>query len=459
MSNIINPRPTLSEAKAAQPKAGVEQGPAGAAANQSSIPHLPLPNDTAWSIRVGIAILVFGFGGFMLWAALAPLDEGVPAPGTIVVEGKRKTLQLLSGGIVKELHVHESMMVKTGDVLIRLDDTIARANHDAAIKSYYAALAEEARLVAEQAQAREIRFPPELLEAREAPERAQEYMRVQQGVFQARRAALQGELAVLNENVRQNEEIAKGQQEQIDFLKPQLQGMRDLAEEGFMPRNRQLELERQFSDLQANAARVKSMVASAKLSQIQHSMDFRKEVELKLADVKQELASISERVRSTREELDRTVVKAPADGSVTGLQVFTVDTAVGAGQKLMDIVPVGDGLILEVQIPSHLIDRVRNGMPADIQFHSFVTLPNLIIEGELISVSADIIVADPHQQNTPPYYLGRVKVTPEGLKKLGQHQMQPGMPAAVVIKSGSRSLLDYIMKPLKRRLTESLTEA
>lgn len=421
-------------------------------------PVLPLPSDTTWSIRVGMLLLLFGFGSFMLWAWFAPLDEGVPAPGMVVVEGKRKTVQPMVGGVAKEIRVREAQAVKAGDVLIRLDDTIARANFDAALKVHYALLAEEARWQAEQSQKGDIRFPEALTQAADAPERAREFMQTQQSLFRARRAALQGELSILEESVRQQEELVKGLQEQVEFLRPQLEGLRDLAKEGFMPRNRQLEMERQFADLQANTARTRAVLASARLSLIQRRNDYRKEVETRLAEVKKDLANASERVRSTHEDLDRMVITSPADGAVTGLMVYTVGAAIGSGQKLMDIVPVGEGLILEVQIPSHLVDRLHAGLPADIQFQSFVNLPNLIIEGKLISVSADII-ADTHQQNLPPYYLGRVEVTPEGMGQLGKHQLQPGMPASVVIKTGSRSLMDYLLKPLKRRIAQSLTEA
>ena len=418
-----------------------------------------LPNDTSWSIRIGMLILLFGFGGFMLWATLAPLDEGVPAPGTVVVDGNRKTIQHLSGGVVRELHVKEARQVKTGDILLKLDDTIARANYDAALQTHYSMMAMEARLMAEQTQVGQVRFPEALTNVTEAPEQAKIHMAVQQGLFVARRAAYQSEIAVLEETAIAQQQLAKGLEEQITYLREQLVGMRDLAREGFLPRNRQLDVERQFAELQSNAARARSAVLGAKLNIIQKRNDYRKEVDTQLAEVKRDMANAAERMRATREELERTVVTSPADGSVTGLMVFTVGGVVTPGQKLMDIIPSGDGMILEIQIPSHLIDRLHAGMPADITFQSFVNLPSLVVGGKLISVSADII-ADPRQNpNIPPYFLGRVAVTPEGMKTLGKHQMQPGMPASVVVKTGSRSLMDYLLKPLKQRIASSLTEA
>lgn len=416
-----------------------------------------LPRDTGWSIRVGMLILVLGFGGFMLWAVMAPLDEGVPAPGQVIVEGKRKTVQHLSGGMVHELLVQEAQQVKAGQVLLRLDDTVARANFDAALQTYYAMLALEARLSAEQIQAREIRFPEVLLHTQEALVPAREHMASQRQVFAARRAALEGELSVLAENLKASEALVNGLENQMSYLKPQLAGMRDLANEGYAPRNRQLEMERSLAELQSNAMRAQSAVAEMRLRALQRRMDFRKEVETQLSDTKRESANAAERVRAARLELERTVILAPSEGSVTGLMVHTLGGVITPGQKLMDIIPEGDGLILEVHVPAHLIDRVRAGMPADITFQSFVNLPSLSIDGRLISISADVI-ADPNP-NMPPYYLAHIEVTAEGMKKLGSHQMQPGMPASVVIKTGSRSLLDYLMKPLMRRITTALTEA
>lgn len=418
---------------------------------------LQLPSDTGWSIRIGMLMLVLGFGGFMAWAVMAPLDEGVPAPGQVMVEGKRKTVQHLSGGMVRELLVHEAQQVKAGEVLLRLDDTMARANFDAALQTYYAMSALEARLTAEQIQAREIRFPPSLLNAQEAPERAKDHMAAQRQVFAARRAALEGELAVLAESLVASEALANGLENQLGYLKPQLAGMRDLANEGYAPRNRQLELERQLAEMQANAMRARSSVAEMRLRALQRRMDFRKEVETQLSDVMREAANAAERVRSARQDLERMVVTAPAEGSVTGLMVYTVGGVITPGQKLMDIIPQGEGMILEVHVPAHLIDRVHAGMPADITFQSFVNLPSLVIDGRLISISADVIAEQ--NPNLPPYYLARVEVTAEGLKKLGSHQMQPGMPVSVVIKTGSRSLLDYLLKPLTRRIAMALTEA
>jgi protease secretion system membrane fusion protein len=123
----------------------------------------------------------------------------------------------------------------------------------------------------------------------------------------------------------------------------------------------------------------------------------------------------------------------------------------------MDVVPAGVPLTLEVRVEPHLIDRVRADLPADVRIHAFIDAPDLVIEGRVISVSADLIV-DP-TPNVPPYYLARVAVTPNGMKDLGLRQLQPGMPADVVIKTGERTLVNYLVTPLIRRVSNAFREA
>lgn len=416
---------------------------------------LPLPSDTGKVIRGGMLLLVLGFGGFMAWAIWAPLDEGVPAPGTVMVESSRKQVQHPSGGVVKEILVREAQTVRAGDVLLRMEDTQARSAFDATQQTLFYLQAMEARLLAEQGGRREVRFEDELL--RETHPKALEHMEAQRRLFAARRNALAGQVAVVEESAAAAEAQAVGLEEQIRFLRPQLEGMRDLAAEGYAPRNRQLELERQLADLQGNAVRARRSVAEAKLRMIQLRQDFLREVETQMADIKRERATSAERLRAQREDFERTLVRAPADGSVTGLAVHTVGGVIGSGQKLMEIVPAGEALILEAQVAPHMIDRVHAGLAADITLSAFVSAPDMVIGGRVISISADALPSTLPQE--PPYYLARIEVTPEGLKKLGSLQLQPGMQASVVIKTGERSLMSYLMKPLMRRLRMALTEA
>lgn len=418
--------------------------------------HLPPPpSETGYFIFLGIVFLLFGFGGFVYWASTAPLDEGIPAPGVVSVESKRKTVAHLTGGIVKEILAREAQLVEEGAPLIRLDDTTTRANYESALQTFYAMKATEARLIAEQIGAGSVSFPPELTRPPVHPLAAQ-HMSTQRNLFAARRAALASDLAVFEETAATYEAQAKGFDEQLDFLKQELAGLRELAKEGYAPRNQQLDVERQFSELASNALRARRTAGETKLRAIQRRQEYRQEVESNLADTQREAGSAVERVTALREELSRIEIRSPVRGYVTGLAAHTIGGVVTPGMKLMDIIPADEKLVFEVRVPSHLVDRVHAGLIANINLNNFPNDPQMVIEGTVTSVSADLIT-DPNP-NMPPYYLSFVEVTPKGMHRLGNHQLQAGMPAEVVIKTGERTLLTYLLKPLMRRVNTALKE-
>jgi protease secretion system membrane fusion protein len=440
----------------------------------ASVATLPGAEDVKKWIRIGIALLVFGMGGFLVWAATAPLDEGVPVSGMVTVDTKRKTVQHLTGGIVKTLHVRESQLVKGGDVLVELDDIQARANFDAARQAYVGLRTTESRLIAERRGAARIEFHPDLGNA-EIAAHAREFIAAQQQLFGTRRLALQGDIAIINENASGQEAYLKGltaqlasRQSQLKLLQEQLAGTRDLVQDGYLPRNTQLEQERSvadlnaiLSDLQANIVRTGATIAELRLRAAQRQREYQRDVETQLADTMRDVSTAEERLKTAREDLRRIIIRAPADGQVVGLTVFTQGAVIGPAQRLMDIVPMGEALVLEAKVPPHLIDRVHAGLPADVNFHGFVNQPQLVVGGSVLSVSADLL-ADPPGPGQPgglSYYLARVSVTPEGMKKLAGLQLQPGMPADVVIKTGERTLLKYLLRPLLQRLAVSLKEA
>ncbi len=427
--------------------------------------------DTRPTTRIGLLLLALVFGAFVVWAFVAPLDEGVPAPGMITVESKRKIVQHLTGGIIKAVLVKEAQEVQAGDPLIQLDDTTSKANFDAAREQYYALQAQADRLRAEALHMDKIAFSPALLEAASDPVAAQN-MSGQQQLFATRRAALQGELSILEASARTAAEQTngieaqiKGKKAQLKFVLEQLEGSRELAKEGYLPRNRWFDDERLAADLQASvtelqstAARAASMAAEARARLAQRPRDFQKEVETQFADTRREAMVAGERLRAAREDFARTVIRAPVDGYVNGLSPFSVGSVITSSVRLMDIVPKDEALILEVKIDPSVIDRVHAGLPVDINLHVFANDPSLVLEGVLESVSADLVTDPSNNPNIPPHYLGRVRVTPEGLKKLGNRVLQPGMPAQIVIKTGERTLVQYLLKPLVMRVSSSMKE-
>ena len=419
---------------------------------------------------IGLMLLGTVFLAIVLWAFFAPLDEGVPAPGVITVESKRKVVQHLTGGIIKRILVREAQEVKAGDPLILLDETLAKANFDASRQQFYSLQAQADRLRAEAKGASSVAFSPALLGATDDPV-AQEYMINQKKLFETRRIALQGELAILSAAVTSTEEQIKGleaqvrsKREQLKLVQEQLEGSRQLAREGYLARNRWFDDERLATDLAASATelessvlRAKSMTVEARQRLAQRQRDFQKEVETQLSDTQREAMTAAERLRSAREDFSRTVIRAPVDGFVNGLSALTEGSVISPAGRLMDIVPKNESLILEVKIDPNVIDRVRTEMPVDISLNAFTDDPNLVIPGILDAVSPDLI--QDSNSNIPPHYLGRVKVTPEGLKILGARVLQPGMPVQVTIKTGERTLVQYLLKPLLMRVAKSMKEA
>ncbi|HSV84711.1 MAG TPA: HlyD family type I secretion periplasmic adaptor subunit [Ramlibacter sp.] len=426
------------------------------------------PDDPRRVRRIGIAVLATGFVGFLAWAAFAPLDEGVPSAGVVAIDTKRKAVQHLTGGIVKAVLVREGDRVREGQPLVRLDDAAMRANFESVRHRYLGLRAAQGRLLAERAGSNTITYHPELeSEASDPLIRLQ--MTTQEQLFRARRAALAADLRALQESIEGQQAVLTSLQTQLthrraqlDLLNEELRNTRGLVEEGFAPRNRQLELERMAAEAQASIAdltggaqRALRTIAEMRQRQALRRQEDRKEVETQHAEVAREVEADESKYRALREELGRVDIKSPATGQVVGLSVQTVGGVISPGQKLMDIVPEGERLMLESRVPPHLIDRVHAGLPVDVRFAAFAHSPQLVVDGELVSISGDLLT---EPQTNTTYYLARVALTPEGLRHLGARTLQPGMPVEVVLKTGERSLLAYLLHPLSRRMAASMKE-
>ena len=392
-------------------------------------------SDTSSVARTGLWVLGLGFGGFLLWAALAPLDEGVPTIGMVTLDTKRKSVQHLSGGIVKEVFVQEGQQVKEGDPLLRLDGAVAKSNYESVRQRYLGYRTMQSRLFAEQAGRDVIEWHADVKAAMNDPLIKQQ-VSTQQQLIQARRSAFAADLQGIEENSQGLKEqfnsyqnILVQRRSQLALLSEELNNTRGMVKEGYAPRNKQFELERMVAesnaaieDLMGNSLRITRQIAELKQRSIARKQEYRKEIESQLADITREVQSDAEKFVAVTADLDRMEIKSPATGQVVGLSVQTVGAVLQPGQKLLDVVPDTQTLLLEAHIPPHLIDKVQNGLPADIRFNSFANSPQLVVEGKLLSVSGDLL-SDP-QAPQYAYYLARVQVTPEGMKTLGQRQMQ-----------------------------------
>ena len=441
----------------------------GALAAPAAAQEAPPISDTGRAARVGLWALGLGFGGFLLWAALAPLDEGVPSQGMVAIDTKRKAVQHLTGGIVKEVLVREGQVVQEGDVVIRLDEATARANYEAVRQRYLGLRAMQGRLLAEQGRANAVTFHPDLKAAQSDPLIRQQ-MVTQEQLFRARQEALRADLQGIEESVQglqaqltAYESMLSSRRNQLALLEEELTNTRAMVKEGYAPRNRQLELERMvadsnasLADLLGNTVRARRSIAELRQRVIVRQQEYRKEVEAQLAEVTREVLGDAEKFVAVKADMERLEIKAPVAGQVVGLAVQTVGGVVQPGQKLMDVVPVDQALLLEAHVAPNLIDKVHAGLPVDIRFSSFAHSPQLVVQGKVVSVSGDLL-SDP-QNPQISYYLARVGVTPEGVKTLGARQMQPGMPAEIIIKTGERSMLTYLLHPLTKRLAASMKE-
>jgi len=366
--------------------------------------------------------------------------------------------------------VRNGDVVKAGQVLVRMNAVLAQAGVQATDSQYLSAVATEARLAAERDGLKKIAFPAELEGRRDDP-RVAELISLQNALLVSRQASLQSELGALDENIaglklqiRGLEESRDSKKEQVAFLKEQLAGMRDLAKEGYVARNRLLDLERTYAQLGGaisedigSIGRAQRQVTELSLRKVQRMQDYQKEVRTQLSEVQREAQSQAARLEAQRFELSNVEVKAPAGGTVVGLAVFTNGGVVPPGFKLMDIVPTDDPLVVEGHLPTNLVDKVHAGLKVELMFSAFNTNRTPHIEGEVTNVAADRNV---DERTGMPYYIVHVKVTPAGAKMIANHKMdiRPGMPVELFVKTGERTMMNYLLKPLVDRAQSSMSE-
>jgi len=435
-------------------------------ANTESIDRPPR-SDTRTVVAAGLGALVLMFGGLGLGMGLAPLSTAAVAPGVAKVKGEIKTVQHLEGGIIREILVKDGDTVTQGQVLLRLDDTAARSLLDGLRGQHRSSLATLARLEAEQAGNSTIRFPAAITEAGSDPAVA-EIVTGQVKLFTARKQALESQLSVLRERIQQGKSEITGLQAQITsgdrqhaLLAEEIKGLRTLFEKGYASRTRLLALERQDASTlgdrgqrQSSIARVQQTISEYEMRMIDVRNQGAADVATQMEAVRTRLNDVEEKMRAAADVLARTEVRAPRSGTVTDLRFHTHAGVIGPGQKILDIVPSGELSIIEAQVRPTDIDVVHAGLPAQIHLSVYNARNLPLIDGTVEQVSADRMT---DQRTGQAYFLARIVISPESLAEAGV-ELQPGMPAEVMIVTGERTALNYLMRPLLDAFRRSLHE-
>ncbi|MGY4320564.1 HlyD family type I secretion membrane fusion protein [Bradyrhizobium sp. JR3.5] len=417
------------------------------------------PSDSIRKVAVaGWLIIAIFFGGIGTWAVTAPLNGAVVANAVVKVDGNRKSLQHLDGGIVKELHVREGDRVLAGDLLIVLDETQARAEHEVLTQQYAVLRASEVRLLTELDHGSQLVMPPDL-KARSDDPYFKSVWNGQVSQFDTRRASLEGQRSVVREKINQlgsqivgAEAQVKSFTNQIDSVHKEAKDIAPLVERGLIARPRILQLERtayglegQIADANASIAKARQAIAEQEQQIAQFDNDRMTDVTKDLRDTQAKLLEVIPKAMNAKAVLGRMEIHAPYTGRVVGLSVFSVGGVIQRGDKILDIVPDEDSLTIEAQVAVEDISDVHPDTRAEVHLTAYKQRIVPIIHGDVIQISADRLT-DPKTNN--PYYTAFVRIDQSELAAMPNIRLYPGMPATVMIPTVQRTAFDYIVGPL-----------
>ena len=406
-----------------------------------------------------VAVLGGGVGG---WAGTMKLSGALIAPGSVVVDSNVKKVQHPTGGIVGELRVRDGDRVKVGDVVVRLDDTVTRANLAIVTKGLNELTARKARLESERDGANDVLFPADLIARVNDPEVAA-VVDSERKLFELRRSARIGQKEQLRQRIGQLKEEVRGyraQQEaktkEIELIEREMVGVRDLWKQKLVPITRLTELERQAARLEgesaqliAQTAQVGGKIAETELQIIQIDRDLSSEVAKETREIDGKLGEFVERKVTAEDQLKRVDIRSPQDGTVFQATVHTVGGVITAGDPIMLIVPEADNLTVEAKVNPQDIDQVKIGQIALLRLSAFNQQATPEINGAVTRISAD---ATSDQRTGLTYYTIRIAMAPQEVAKLGDVTVIPGMPVEAFVQTGERTMLSYFLKPLNDQL-------
>jgi HlyD family type I secretion membrane fusion protein len=419
-------------------------------------------------ILIGLTAIFVALGGIAVWSAAVPIASAVVASGRVAVASKRKEIQHLDGGIVKEIRVRDGDVVQAGEILFVLDHTKAKARHDLARAAYFSAVTTQARLVAERDGADDITFPAELLAEAKRSSAVGQGIANQKQLFAGRSRELAGQIKISLQKIEQlKEEIGGLTSErasngrQLDLARKEAAVIEEMFTRGYVTRQRVHSIRREIAQLDGSTGQLDASIAKArkeigetKLSIEQLTLNRQSEILTELKDIEQRIFDLKETYLAAADELTRLTVEAPVGGIIVNSQLHTIGGVVRPGQTVLEIVPGNDPLIVEARLRPIDIDEVAMGQATEVRFSAFKQRTTPFLLGTVSQVSADA-VAD--LRTGELYYSAIVSISYEELRRLG-HRLQPGMPAELLIKTGKRTPIAYLAQPLLDSMHKALRE-
>lgn len=419
-------------------------------------------------VFAGFATIIALFGGIGGWAAFTDMAGAVLAPGTVVVAGNIKKVQHPTGGVINEILVRNGDAVKAGDILVRLDETVTRASLQLITKQIDELHGRLARLIAERDDAPLVTFPDELL-ARHAEPNIAEILKGEQVLFEARKSTRTTQKQQLGERItglRQessgNTAQAEAKAREIALIKKELDGLEGLERQQLVRtekmtsmRREQARIEGEMAQLSAAAGQSIDRIAEIEMQRLSIDSEAKSEVIKELRDTQGKLVELSERRTAALDQLKRIDIRAPSDGIVDQMSVFTVGGVINNAEPLMVIVPQDDKLLVEAKIAPQDIDQVRSHKVAVVRFPAFNQRTTPSLKATISSISAEVTRDTQHNLQ---YYTARIKIEDEEMLRLGTLELVPGMPAEVQIRTTERSALSYFVKPLEDQFAKAFKE-
>lgn len=403
-------------------------------------------------VTYGLLTIILFIGGFILWSFLAQLESAAIAQGQIIAETKNKTVEHLEGGIIKGIHVKDGQKVKQGQALIKLDVTKAKSQLDVLSKQYDLLLAEEARLIAERDNKKEISFPKDLGKDEKIKSIQRRLLKMNRQTFNGQLAIYKKQIEQLKKEIQSYKAQVKAENEQLKLINQEIKAVEYLEKRKLIELPRLLELRRNAADLTGNHGQYLGMIARSeqKIGETNQRIitlkdEYIKNILTELKEVRNKLADIKPKLESAQDTLHRTTITAPIKGIVVGLTQHTIGGVINPGESLMTIFPSQDRLIAEANVNPSDIELIRNGQTARIYLTALKQRNTPSLMGKVVHLSADVF----HEQNTNErYYRVKIEIDDKELKKLDDVKLYPGMQVRVMIITDKRTPMDYFLTPI-----------